>query len=191
MVAPIMGAIKYLPASLGVKLLQKVNPKFKNFFTTAAAYGYDANNALDYLKNRFESQSSQSFENQLEKGASQGTLRPDEMAAKSQISNSQIPGKVARSALAYGGAALAGGLPGVAAQAASQALPQQREQPQQPQMNPQQAALQQAMARKKQPLRDELQQEFESQYGQDNSKNRLVELTQEGLAMLQRLNQGR
>lgn len=192
MVAPIMGAMKYLPVSLGVKLLQKVNPKFKNYFTTAAAYGYDANNALDYLKDRFENQETESFENQLEKGATQGTLRPDEMAAKSQIANSQIPGKAVRSVAAFGGAALAGGLPGAAAAGASQAMqqPQQQLQQEQP-LNPQQEILQKAMARRKKPLREKLEEQFEAGYSQGSEKERLIQLTQEGLAMLQRLNQGR
>jgi hypothetical protein len=87
----IFGALKYLPASLGVKALQKVNPKFKNYFANALAYGVDANRAMDYLTERFSSDSQNDYQNQLEKGASQGTLRPDEAVSRSQMKNASMP----------------------------------------------------------------------------------------------------
>jgi len=52
-----------------------------------------------------------------------------------------------------------------------------------PQSPPQQPA-------QKKPLRQALSEAHEQEYGGGSSKNRLVQLTQEGLAMLQRLNQG-
>lgn len=139
-----LGAIKYVPASVGIKMLEKVSPKFKNYFTQAAAYGYDANNALDYLASKFESEGTKQFKGQLAQGEAQGTLRPDEQVAKKQIETSEIPGKIARSAVAFGGAALSG-LPGAAAQTAlainqpskSQALPEVEMGPFQGQMGPQ------------------------------------------------------
>ncbi len=156
-----MGAVKYLPASLGVKLLEKFNPKFKNYFTTAAAYGYDANRALDYLKERFENEAGKSFKGQLAQGERQGTLRPDEKVAKSQLENSEIPGRVARTAAAFGGAALAGGLPAGIAAGASQAAgdTQQNQAPQQPMPAPANRSPQ------KRRLVDELEEAHQREYG--------------------------
>lgn len=103
----VMAGLKYIPASLGMKALTRINPKFKNFFTEAASYGIDTNRAIDYLTDRFSNPSTQQFEGQLEQGANQGTLRPDEMAARSEISNANIPSKLLKGAASFGGAGLA------------------------------------------------------------------------------------
>lgn len=105
----VINALKYLPASLGLKALEKVNPKFKNYFSEAASYGIDATRALNYLSERFDNPSNTAFKGELEKGEAQGTLRPDERTAKQMIGNSELPGKVVRGAA---GLALGGSLTG-------------------------------------------------------------------------------
>lgn len=100
----IFGALKYVPATVARKALEKVNPKFKNYFSTSVAYGLDANRALDYLSDRFQSDAQRSHKQQLEQGAANNTLRPDEMVSRSQLKNAEMPANVLKSALAFGGA---------------------------------------------------------------------------------------
>lgn len=97
----VLGALKYLPASLGVKALQKINPKFKNYFANALSYGVDANRAMDYLTERFSSDSQNDYKNQLEEGASKGTLRPDEAVSRSQMNNAGVPLKALKTAASF------------------------------------------------------------------------------------------
>lgn len=103
----VLQGLKYIPASLGMKALSKVNPKFKNFFTEAASYGIDTNRAISYLTDRFSNQNNQQFEQGLAQRGAQGQLRPDEMAAQTDISNSRIPGRIAKGIASFGGAGLA------------------------------------------------------------------------------------
>lgn len=107
MAAAISGALKYLPATLARKALTKINPKFDSFFAQALTYGVDADRALEYLAQRFESEPQRDYKEQLERGAANQTLRPDEMVSRSQIGNAAIPGKVLRGAASV---ALGGGL---------------------------------------------------------------------------------
>lgn len=102
----VFGALKYVPASVARKALEKVNPKFKNYFSKAVSYGMDANRALDYLSDRFQSDAQRTHKEQLEQGAANNTLRPDEMLSRSQLANTELPSKIAKTALAYGGAGL-------------------------------------------------------------------------------------
>lgn len=108
MVAAILNAAKFLPSSLVLKGLSKINPKFKNFFTQAASYGYDADRALEYLASKFKSPGETQFKDELDRGASQGTLRPDEAVARQGIQSAELPGKIARGIASFGGAALSG-----------------------------------------------------------------------------------
>ena len=183
--AAAMGAIKYIPASLGVKLLQKANPKFKSYFSTAAAYGFDATRALDYLKERFENEAAQTYKGKLETGAQQGSLRPDEAVSRSQLSNAALPGQIGRAALGFGGAAIAGrGSEGQA----EQTMAQQQPQPQP--INPQGGGQAQPQPQRKQSLIQNLEAAHEAEYGEAAKKNRLIQLTEQGLSMLQSLNRG-
>ena len=104
----VMGALKFMPASLARQALEKVNPGFKNYFSKALAYGVDANRALDFLSERFESDAQKEHRNQLDKGAANQTLRPDEMVSRSQMQNADIPGKLLKTGLS----AVTGGLLG-------------------------------------------------------------------------------
>ncbi len=107
----IMGAIRHIPASLAQKALSKVDKRFSNYFAKSAAYGIDATRALDYLSERFESDKQREYKDQLEKGAKNNTLRPDEMVSRSEISNSEMPGRALRTAAGFaaGGALGLGG----------------------------------------------------------------------------------
>lgn len=105
----ILGALRYLPATLALKALERVSPKFKNYFATAAAYGIDANRALSYLTDRFESGSQRSYKAQLEAGAANGTLRPDEAASRANIANKELPAKVLKTGLSFAAGGLLGG----------------------------------------------------------------------------------
>lgn len=104
----VLQGLKYIPASLGVKALSKVNPKFKNFFTEAASYGVDTNRAISYLTDRFSNPNNQQFEQGLAQRGAQGQLRPDEMAAQTDISNSRIPGRALKGIASFAGAGIGG-----------------------------------------------------------------------------------
>jgi hypothetical protein len=167
-VPAIFGALKYIPASVGVKALEKLSPMFKNYFSRVAAYGLDTNRALDYLKDRFENEASQDFQSQLNQGEQAGTLRPDEKAAKSQISNAKAPGKIARTI-----ASLGGGLIGASAGQgkADQGVTKTNEPMTKPEeiskvLSPREEALQKYNRMKKQKSTiDQLQGDFEKEYG--------------------------
>ena len=111
MSAAILGALKFLPASLARKALSKVNPGFDTFFSRALSYGIDADRAIEYLSDRFQSDAQKSHQNQLDRGAANQTLRPDEAVSRSEMSNAAIPGKILKGAasLAIGGGLGMGG----------------------------------------------------------------------------------
>lgn len=94
MTTAILGALKYLPASLGIKALEKISPKFKSYFAQVAAYGLDANRALEYVSDQFS----------REGGVNPKGTRPDVKAARTDVRNAGIPGKALRTGLAFGGA---------------------------------------------------------------------------------------
>lgn len=93
----VMGALRFIPATLARKALGKVSPKFNNYFASIATYGLDVNRGLDYLADKFERDSKRRHKEQLEQGATNHTLRPDEMAHKAELANQGVPGKIARS----------------------------------------------------------------------------------------------
>ena len=122
-VSAVMGALKYMPASVARKALEKVSPKFGNFFSRATAYGFDTDRLIEGISDKFKSGSDKDYENQLAKGGANQTLRPDEMASRSAMENRAIPGKIARSGIALA----AGGLLG-----SKEENPKQQSAPQQP-----------------------------------------------------------
>jgi hypothetical protein len=95
----ILGGIKYLPASAGIKVLEKVHPMFKNYFSKVTAYGLDASRALDYLSSRFSN--SGEFEQSLA-SRNPDQLRSDERIAMNEIAASKAPGKALRNVAALG-----------------------------------------------------------------------------------------
>ena len=181
MASAIFNALKYIPASVGIKALEKYNPKFKNYFAKVAAYGLDTNRALDYLADRFGGEGEQNYKQQLEQGERQGTLRPDELASKSNIANSEIPGRIART-----GAALGGGLIGASAAMGSELLErEEQEKSEQQKQYLQQQAQQQAHEQQFQQRQSQaqqhqknLQQKYEQQQGQQGQKERKSSLMQ-------------
>ena len=187
----IMQAAKFLPASVAVKALQKFNPKFKNYFADAAAYGFDVNNALDYLNQRFESQHAEPFENMLEKRTSNGQARPDELIAKKEIQQSKMLGKIGRSAVAFGTGALLGGIPGAAAGAVESISQERPEQMQQKQPGPREQALKRhSEMNKRKKLIDQLTEDFENEYGQGNVSATRFPGASEGASPNERIQQG-
>lgn len=113
----VIQGLKHVPASIGIKALEKLDPRFKNFFTSALSYGLDANRAFDYLIDRFGGgKPEQNFQSKQ--------LRPDEQVAKNEIEASGIPARLVKSGAALGLGALGAGarLGGAAAGAASEAL---------------------------------------------------------------------
>lgn len=102
----IFGALKYLPASAGIKVLEKANPMFKNFFSKVSAYGLDSSRALDYLVDRFSNP--KEFQRSLE-SRNPSQMRTDEIIAKNEINASLGPGKAVRNILGVAGG-LAGAL---------------------------------------------------------------------------------
>jgi hypothetical protein len=186
MASAILGALKYLPASMAQKALVKVNPSFGGYFSKALSYGVDANRALDYLLERFESDSQRDYKRQLEQGAAQGTLRPDEKVSRSEMANAALPAKV----LKAGASALIGGGLGFG----KEQVPAQQEIPELTQQEKKQAAVSQYNERmnkkKKSELsREELLIQFEEaqQGGQGQGKQALLRTMQEITENLRRM----
>lgn len=114
----ILNVLKYIPASTARKALEKVNPGFKNYFAKSAAYGLDINRAIDFLSDRFQSESQKSHKAHLAQGKANRTLRPDELASKAQIENAEMPLRAAKTAASLVGGALLGREPSDKTQAA-------------------------------------------------------------------------
>lgn len=108
MTAAIFGALKYLPKSVARQSLEKYNPAFKSYFSKALAYGFDAGSAIDYLSDRFETDQQREYQEKLEKGAANNTLRPDEQVSRSTIGNQKGVEKLARNGLAIATGGLLG-----------------------------------------------------------------------------------
>ncbi len=100
-------ANKAVPAALGIKGLGKIDPRLEKFFSGAAASGYGTDMALDFLRDQLSPSSNDT--EMLEKGESQGTLRPDE-AASLQTSRQRNELPNAAKNVAVTGASLAGGI---------------------------------------------------------------------------------
>ncbi len=77
-------ASKYVPVGLGIKGIGKIDPRLEKFFTAAALAGYGADEAMGFVRDRLEGKTVANADEQdrLDQGSSQGTLRPDEGAAR-------------------------------------------------------------------------------------------------------------
>jgi hypothetical protein len=163
----IMRAAGVLSPLAAAKMLEKFDPKFKNYFTKATAYGFTIDNAMDYLNERYQSE--EPFRQQLEKGAKASQLRPDEQISKNALETAEMPGKIAKSAAAIGGGALLGGIAGAAASTAESLSQKNPEQMQQKQPGPREQALKRhSEMNKRKKLIDQLTEDFENEYGQGN-----------------------
>jgi hypothetical protein len=96
---------RYVPAAMALKGISKVSPRLSSAITAATAAGFGTDAILDYLRNSMEPEAINQKRQQYSQGASQGTLRPDEISNKRQL-DEQSKGL----ALPIAGAALGGGL---------------------------------------------------------------------------------
>ncbi len=96
---------KALPVGLAIKGLGKIDPRLSNFASGAFGAGYTADQVIDFLRTSFENPGEKGVRKGLDQRAAQGTARPDELAAKKRIGQTDLPYDLLK-----GGAALAGGL---------------------------------------------------------------------------------
>lgn len=93
--------------------MAKINPNFSNFFSNAAAAGFGSNEIISFMQNVFSNPSANAEKSRLHKGASQGSLRPDELESLQEIHRSEAPERVlkgaAKAAGTLGGIGLAAG----------------------------------------------------------------------------------
>ncbi len=179
---------KLIPPALAVKGLSKVDSRVSNFLTSAAAAGYGTDLALDFLRNQFEAPGERTEKERLERGASQGTLRPDEMAAREQLRQSgNVPNALQKGA-SIGAGLLAGGIPGAVASAAG-SLGGQEEEQQQMQRQPQQIKQQPpAENPRNKGLLADLEEAHQREYGNraqrgSNSDEQLLAMLEQALKM--------
>lgn len=100
---------KLVPSYLGLKGLEKLNPKLQRFITSSAGAGYGADAVMDFIRDRMQGSSAKAEKNRLEEGLHKGNLRPDEKASLQEINNSQQKTDTFQKA-ASTGIGLAGGL---------------------------------------------------------------------------------
>jgi hypothetical protein len=107
---------KLIPTNLAFKGLQKLDPRIGKFLNLAgAAYGTDV--ALDFLRDKFDTESSKATQQNTKSKLGTGQLRPDEEAAYQQIANSkQIPNLLMSAGKTAAGIAGGAGLAGLGAQ---------------------------------------------------------------------------
>lgn len=118
---------KFIPVSLAVKGLGKVDKRFVNYFEGAAIAGFGADQALDYLREKFESPADESERNRLGNKVARGTARPDEMASSKEFERANTIKKGAQTAATLGAAAL--GAPALAGLIGGQGGEEELQQP--------------------------------------------------------------
>ena len=139
MISRIMPLLNELvPVGMAVKGLEKIDPRFKKFFASAAGAGFGIDQAMGYLRSKFSGSG---------KTQTNMNLRADEQANQALVRQSherpQAAGNALRTGAALGGAAL-GGLTGLGLGTVAELSDQQQMEPEQPiDMN---AAEDQAMA---------------------------------------------
>jgi hypothetical protein len=95
MATAIFNALKFIPASMAVKALSKVDKRFNNFFANAAAYGYDINNALDFISKKF------SDESEREKLERKNNPTAEEGIALQQMNKGRMPIEALKGAASF------------------------------------------------------------------------------------------
>lgn len=100
---------KALPAAFAIKGLEKIDPKIGAFMSGAFGAGYTSNEVLDFLRDKFQPAGNTGVRERLEEKQAQGTARPDESAALTDIRNVQRPADLAANAIT-GASAISGGL---------------------------------------------------------------------------------
>ncbi len=107
-IAPLLS--KLIPAPLAIKGLSKLNSKVGKFIFDATAYGYGADQILDYLRNQFEGTHQTQERSRLESGSP--SLRPDELSSLEQMKQREAPSRLLQKGIATA-AGLSGGLGGM------------------------------------------------------------------------------
>lgn len=107
-IAPLLS--KLIPAPLAIKGLSKLNSKVGKFIFDATAYGYGADQILDYLRNQFEGTHQTQERSRLESGPP--SLRPDELSSLEQMKQREAPSRLLQKGIATA-AGLSGGLGGM------------------------------------------------------------------------------
>ena len=172
-------AVKFLnsalPISIAVGGLNKIDPRFKKFFSSAALAGYGTDAALDYLRDKFEGEGHKQETSRLEERQASGNARPDELQALRTREQNAAPANAIQKGISFG-AGLTGGLAGLAGMGANAAAGSisgqgEPEQPEQP--NPQQPSPVPG-----QPQPDQPQQATQDQSAQQNDmmQNSLSEI---------------
>ena len=88
--------------------MAKINENFSNFFAKATAAGFGTNQIVSFMQDIFSNPSAQAEKKRLNKGVSEGTLRPDEEAAAQSIHRAEGPERALKRGA--GLAATAGGI---------------------------------------------------------------------------------
>lgn len=170
--APILGALKYLPASVARKALEKVSPKFGDYFARAAAFGVDVNRAVDFLSDRFQSDSQKQYKEQLQRGAQNNTLRPDEMLSRSEMRNQALPAKFLKTVGSFATGAVLGSnkeknLPTIQEEKNTDNTNQEKKASIIQPKNAQEAVRQYNARQKPQSAIDQLKTQYDQAYGQN------------------------
>lgn len=136
----------FIPASLAMKGISKIDPRLGRFLAGAVGSGYGIDKALSYLREQFQSPSTTAEKGRLQRGMQQGGLRTDEKESFQRIKQSErLPDALSQAAVVGGG--LGGALASLSGmggqqqpQEVSQQQSQQSQQSQQQSQQPQQAA---------------------------------------------------
>ncbi len=98
---------KAIPAILAAKGVSKLNPKLGKFISGAVAGGYTIDQAVDFLRDKFENPANRKEKERL---ATTSNLRPDEEASAADIKHSEMLPNIIQNLLSGGGAALGGAI---------------------------------------------------------------------------------
>lgn len=120
---PILGLKNMTSDDLIRKGVEKINPRFKQFFSEAGKYGYPLGAALGFLSSEFGGSSKPSDD----------MLRPDEQANQEIQRQNQFPNRIAGAVGNVAGGAALGGLGGAAISGLANTKPQPQQPPSQQQ----------------------------------------------------------
>jgi len=90
---------KAIPVGLAVKGLSKSNANLRKYFDTATAWGYGIGEAMDYLKDQYETSGAKDEMSRLQREES---LRPDERASKARMEHERSPYNAIRQGVGLG-----------------------------------------------------------------------------------------
>ena len=85
---------KALPMGIASQGLSKIDPRIKNFIQSSLAAGYTMDTVLDFVRDKFQGESSKKIKAGLEQRESSRRARPDERSALASIRQSSEPGDI-------------------------------------------------------------------------------------------------